>query len=83
MPELNFVEVVLMSVKTLANLIATSVHGRTGIHAVYQALYYGDYVIFNNKTLKCDPAVDVELINGEPCYIVINDNGTMAVIVGK
>ena len=83
MPELNAIEVVLMTVRSLANLIATAVHGKTATHAVYQAIYYGDYVVFNNKSLKCDPAVDIELTNGEPCYIVINDSGTMAVIVGK
>ena len=72
-----------MSVQTLANLIATSVHGRTTTKMVHSAVYYGDHVYMDNRNYKCDVAVDIDLQSGETCYVVLDDTGNMAVIVGK
>jgi len=72
-----------MGIRTLANYIATRVKGKTSTHAAYPAVYHGDYVYMDGRNYKCDVAVDIELTDGESCWVVLNDNGNTAVIVGK
>lgn len=72
-----------MSVQSLANLIAEIVNGKQNNHAVIPAIYYGSYAEVDGRNYKCDVAVDIELDEGEECYVMIDDSGTTAVVVGK
>ena len=75
-----------MSVQQLANTIAQAVKARqnqSGGQSVKVGIVSGRFVDVAGRRMPYSAAVDVPFKDGEAVYVVINDSGSKAVIVGK
>lgn len=72
-----------MSVQSLARLIYDLVTNAKKNKAVYPAVYYTDHVYMNGRNYKCDVVTGIEIENGEQVFVMMDDTGTVAAVVGK
>lgn len=70
-----------MPVADLAALIAAALQCKPT--AVHLARISGGSAVVGGRLYPFEAAVDEEIVDGDLVYVVINDAGTRAVVVGK
>lgn len=74
-----------MSVQSLANTIAQAVSAsKIKLDtAVKQGTIEGNSILISGKSYRYDVGVDIEISDGDVVYALLNDDQTLAVVVGK
>ena len=74
-----------MGVRSLADTIAKAITASKFKldTAVKQGVIDGNSVLISGKSYRYDVGVDIEVLDGDAVYVLLNDDQTLAVVVGK